>query len=184
MNNITEAAMATLTGAATTAANLTDTIDSPQARARGSKKSKLAALYSALVTKSDASWLKATARNHGHDVAAVAAVAATAGGFAVRDDEINLRMNGTLKTSLWSVINRDARLFTCTVPVGIQTCEVFLMKCDAKQFGREIDDWLGTLIHLGIEVLRHPGTLPLLTKGDEFALLLGKAAFELKGDGE
>jgi hypothetical protein len=80
--------------------------------------------------------------------------------------------------SLWKVINRDLEDFTEEVPVAIHEAEKYHMEQDAEAFGRDLSDWVGTLIQTGIRMVEADGNLAFLTSWRGFNLLA--SAIELR----
>jgi hypothetical protein len=133
----------------------------------------------------DAVWI-ANRCKHGDRLSPwiVAGVLAEAGDGVLRGETFrgDSRPEAVLKTStacsLWKVINRDLEDFTEEVPVAIHEAEKYHMEQDAEAFGRDLSDWVGTLIQTGIRMVEADGNLAFLTSWRGFNLLA--SAIELR----
>lgn len=118
----------------------------------GNPRTKGAAL-SAKVKASDAETMRKLAGSYGLPISIIAGVASSMGEAALRDEKLATITGRSSNQLLWMTINREAKDFTDTVPVMKAWPEIHLDIQDAKGMKREMDDWQGTLIHVGLRVM-------------------------------
>jgi len=113
----------------------------------------------------------------------IAGILASIGERAIRCPATARIIDTTVSSCLWFCINRDASEYTETVPVYLPPEELDGMTDDAKNVGRELADWTGTLIDIGLRVVIECQTngksLACMTSGLEFKLMANSAQLEL-----
>ena len=107
----------------------------------------------------------------------VAGVLAEAGEAVLRGQRYNPGHNPenflheTTANCLWQVINREECNFTETIPVFLPEAEYCLFEDDAESMRRDVGDWLGTLIMMGVRIAEADKNLTFLTYWRGFSML-------------
>ena len=84
---------------------------------------------------------------------------------------------------LWNVINRDEGDFTEEIPVSIPQGERYQMENDSEAMRRDMGDWLGTLIMLGIKMVKADKNLTFLIHWRGFNLLAQRTELKVMQEG-
>lgn len=100
---------------------------------------------------SDAAWIE---RNLPDDCPLwiFTGILAQVGLEAVRRPEGPAKVRATPSHFLWQCINRDAANYTEEIPVYLIEEELLQVTDDAEAMGRDIGDWMGSLIRVGIQI--------------------------------
>jgi hypothetical protein len=136
----------------------------------------------ARVRPEDALWIANRAKHYDQTAPwIIAGVLAEAGEGVLRSHRLGRQDNSpeTLlrkptAQQLWTVINRDPEDFTESVPVMISETERCAMEVDAGQMARELGDWVGTLIMMGIEMVEADSNLTFMIEWRGFSLLASR----------
>ena len=144
----------------------------------------------ARVRPEDALWIATRCKNADHlEPWFVAGVAAEIGEAVLRGDRyrtigLDVISGNATAQSLWRVINRDECDFTETIPVFIPEGDRYQAEQDADSMRRDLGDWLGTEIMLGVEMAKAGKGLSFLTHYREFGLLAHAAKLRAIEEGK
>ena len=103
-----------------------------------------------------------------------AGILAQAGLSAIRQEEGPRSVGKTSNHYLWRCINREAEHYCDEVSVALTNADRLEIEEDAKSMGREMEDWLGSLIEIGVEIF-------VRQKGDKLSHLVEWRAVSLLG---
>lgn len=121
-------------------------------------------LLTARVTRDDKETIEKYAAKFGVDPAIVAGLAAEAGAWLIRGESVAQHMDrpGSSESRsayyLWMILNREAQDYTEEIQLR-QSVEDWQHEYDSEAVGRSHDDWLGTLIHVGLRSFSKPQAL-------------------------
>ena len=146
------ASKSTTASKASRATKIAKTAKTAKKPLQGTTRTKFANL-SAKVKASDAETLRNLEESYGLPISIIAGVASSMGEAALRDEKLATITGWPAKNLLWMTINREAKAFTETIPVMKAWPETHLDIRDAKAMNREMDDWQGTLIYVGLKVM-------------------------------
>lgn len=133
----------------------------------------------ARVTLDDALWIKSRAMPIiGSDPWIVAGVFAVIGNEALGNEDAAEKVNADCNKLLWEAIFRDERHFTEEIPVFVTEGALEEMAQTAAKLRRDLPDFLGTAINLGIRIFQAGRGLEFLTDHYQFELLARSAELE------
>jgi hypothetical protein len=115
-----------------------------------------AATCTARLKPLDAERLRMWAHTLNLPLSAMAGVVSELGGYAIREEETASFLRRTSVSCLWGCINREAGSFTEIVPMTKIESDFWLDIRDAENLNRKMEDWQGTLVNLGLEILQRP----------------------------
>lgn len=119
-------------------------------------------IVSARVQLQDKKQIEELAETMEVDISIITSIAVLAGDNLIRNQETAVALRSQCDRYLWMCINRDPRDYTETVPVDINEGDLFENRTDAKNLKRDLGDWLGTLIHIGLQALNSPAATETL----------------------
>ena len=132
-----------------------------------------------MVKASDAEALRHLAIRYDLPPAIIAGVMAEIGAGSLRSEKLAAVTGWPSSHYLWLVINRTAADFSETVPVLIDGPDLRLHSYDAKALGREMADWLGSLIHVGLIIMEGNPSIANLTHLEPLQVFAMATAYEL-----
>lgn len=138
--------------------------------------------YLALIKPEDKKRLDEIADTIRISPAIVAGQLIHAGCLLLRDERIATKVGGNCGRYLWICINRDHSEYSVKVPVNDirdHFEEFGLYYEDARNMNRDLGDWLGTLLHVGLLVFDAPHALSVLTNYCPIQILCKSAAFDV-----
>lgn len=136
----------------------------------------------ASVQPEDAAYIGWVAKREQRDPWIVAGVLAELGMFSLRDDRAARKIGLDASHCLWMCINREREDFSESMPVCVDVTEGawFEITEDSRQMDRDVGDWLGSLIRIGVKMHRAEKGLEFAVHYREFSLLLTHCESELK----
>ncbi len=132
-----------------------------------------------MVKASDAEALRHLVNRYNLPLAIIAGVMAEIGASSLRSEKLAAVTGWPSSHYLWMVINRSAADFSETVPVLIDGPDLHLHSYDAKGLGREMADWLGSLIHVGLIIMAGNPSIANLTHLEPLQVFAMATAYEL-----
>ena len=129
----------------------------------------------ALVTREDAEWIKEFSKKFESPPWIVASVLAGIGAEMTVSDKAASVIRSCANHQIWKCIHRDSRQFDVEVPCFIDESYNWSDEEVSKAIGRSLPDWMGTLITLGVEVVKGGHDLSFMTGSCQFKLLADAA---------
>ena len=147
-------------------------------------------LFTAKVRPEDLAVIKHVANQQRVDPPIIAGVLADIGESLIRPlpygnhrDPSEILLGVSTSQALWRVINRSAALFKreCLAHICLDNDQLDTARSDAEQMGRELGDWVGSLIMLGAEAVTSGKPLTCLVAGHEMRLLTEASRYHFEG---
>jgi hypothetical protein len=134
----------------------------------------------ALVTRNDAQWIHAFSKKFESPPWIVASVLAGIGAETTTNEKAAAPLRTTANHQIWRCIHRPASKFEVEVPCYLD--EEFNWADDqvSQAMGRSLPDWMGTLIMLGVEVVKANHDLEFMIDDRQFKLLADSAELRLR----
>ena len=112
------------------------------------------------VRPEDKKELEELAEKVGVPLGVAANAALCAGCFLIRHEDVARRLARSSGNFLWRCINREQEDYTELMPLfADDNGSLDSAEDDAKQIGRTIEDWCGSLVEIGLIALGHPVTI-------------------------
>jgi hypothetical protein len=133
-------------------------------------------VFMACVTPDDSHWIaKWSDGPNRHAPFIISGVLADIGAQTLRRAEAAATLKLTPCNCLWIAVNHDMRDFKDHVPVYLDPDRAYIFGLDAESMRRDMSEWIGTLINLGVRVARAGRSLDFMTESREFELLADSA---------
>lgn len=134
----------------------------------------------ALVRPHDAAWVAELSKRYEAPPWIVASVLVRIGSEALVNEDAAEAVHSNCALLLWRCIYRNASHFTKPIPVFVDCEENIHVHDQAEKLGRELTDWMGTLIMLGVEAVKDKRDLSFLTADSQFKLLADASELRLR----